>query len=61
MVFVSIRQPELNLSLGTGKYVGNRPITLSKVKDDKFGTIDTVTVSGRKVGTAEPKSATIRY
>ncbi|KAK8854614.1 hypothetical protein IAR55_003353 [Kwoniella newhampshirensis] len=31
-----------------GKYVGNRPIRLSKVKDDKYGSIATVKVSGRK-------------
>ena len=32
-----------------GKYVGNRPIKLSKIKDDLYGKIDTVSVSGRKV------------
>lgn len=32
-----------------GKYVGNRPIKLSKVKDEVYGSIDTVTVSGKKV------------
>jgi hypothetical protein len=32
-----------------GKYVGNRPIKLSKVKDEVYGSINTVTVSGRKV------------
>jgi len=33
-----------------GKYVGNRPIKLSKIKeDDVYGKIDTVSVSGRKV------------
>ena len=33
----------------SGKYVGNRPIRLSKVKDDQYGSIGTVQVSGRKV------------
>jgi hypothetical protein len=33
----------------TGKYIGNRPIRLSKVKDEQYGGVDTVTVSGRKV------------
>lgn len=33
-----------------GKYVGNRPIKLSKIKEDGvYGKIDTVSVSGRKV------------
>lgn len=32
-----------------GKYVGNRPIRLSKVQDDKYGSIATTQVSGRKV------------
>jgi RNA recognition motif-containing protein len=35
-------------SLTIGKYVGNRPITLKKVEDDKFGSIATTTVGGRK-------------
>jgi hypothetical protein len=33
-----------------GKYVGNRPIRLSKIKDEQYGSIETVAVSGRKVG-----------
>jgi hypothetical protein len=32
-----------------GKYVGNRPIKLSKIKDEVYGKIDTVSVSGKKV------------
>ena len=32
-----------------GKYIGNRPIRLSKIKDEKHGSIETVVVSGRKV------------
>lgn len=34
--------------LTTGKYVGNRPIRLSKIKEDKYGTIETTALSNRK-------------
>lgn len=36
-------------STNIGKYVGNRPIRLSKIKDDKYGSIKTVEISGKKV------------
>lgn len=33
-----------------GKYVGNRPIRLTKIKEDKYGTTSKQTISARKVG-----------
>lgn len=42
--------------MGLGKYIGNRPIRLSKVQDDKYGTIATVEVSGRKVSSSSSSS-----
>jgi RNA recognition motif-containing protein len=51
--FIAFSDPEDFLKAwkeNDGKYIGNRPIRLSKVKDDKYGSIATVTVSGRKVG-----------
>lgn len=50
--FIAFSDPEDFLRAwkeNDGKYIGNRPIRLSKVKDDKYGSIETVTVSGRKV------------
>lgn len=32
-----------------GKYVGNRPIRLTKIKEDKYGTTEKQTISARKV------------
>ncbi|WVQ79712.1 hypothetical protein IAT38_001812 [Cryptococcus sp. DSM 104549] len=49
--FIAFKDPEDFLKAWKemdGKYVGNRPIRLSKVKDDKYGSIKTVQVSGRK-------------
>lgn len=34
--------------LTAGKYVGNRPIRLTKIKEDKYGTIETTALSNRK-------------
>lgn len=49
--FIAFKDPEDFLKAWKemdGKYVGNRPIRLSKIKDDKYGTIATTQVSGRK-------------
>lgn len=48
---VGVARPPLTQRLLTpaGKYVGNRPIRLSKIKEDKYGGIDTTTISVRKV------------
>ncbi|WWD19247.1 hypothetical protein CI109_103705 [Kwoniella shandongensis] len=49
--FIAFKDPEDFLKAWKemdGKYVGNRPIRLSKVQDDKYGSIATVKVSGRK-------------
>ncbi|KAK4688371.1 RNA-binding protein 42, partial [Tremellales sp. Uapishka_1] len=49
--FIAFKDPEDFLKAWKemdGKYVGNRPITLTKVKDDKYGSIATVAVGGRK-------------
>ena len=43
-----------------GKYIGNRPIRLSKIKDDKYGSIATQQVSGRKVSWAVVRGAVRR-
>jgi hypothetical protein len=43
----------------SGKYVGNRPIRLSKIKDDQYGSISTTTVSGRKVSRGDMMSPAI--
>lgn len=42
----SVRLPG---KLTAGKYVGNRPIRLTKIKEDKYGTIETTALSNRKV------------
>ncbi|ORX38324.1 hypothetical protein BD324DRAFT_641541 [Kockovaella imperatae] len=49
--FIAFKDPEDFLRAwkeNDGKYIGNRPIKLSKVKDDKYGTIETVQVGARK-------------
>ncbi|KAL1413107.1 hypothetical protein Q8F55_000856 [Vanrija albida] len=49
--FIAFKDPEDFLRAWKemdGKYVGNRPIRLSKIKEDKYGGIDTTTISVRK-------------
>ncbi|OCF32690.1 RNA recognition domain-containing protein (RRM)-containing protein [Kwoniella heveanensis CBS 569] len=49
--FIAFKDPEDFLKAWKemdGKYVGNRPIRLTKIKDDKYGSIETVTVGNRK-------------
>ncbi|ORY35683.1 hypothetical protein BCR39DRAFT_511482 [Naematelia encephala] len=49
--FIAFKDPEDFLKAWKemdGKYVGNRPIRLSKVQDDKYGSIATTVVSGKK-------------
>ncbi|TYJ53986.1 hypothetical protein B9479_005392 [Cryptococcus floricola] len=49
--FIAFKDPEDFLKAWKemdGKYVGNRPIRLMKVKDDKYGSIRTVEISGKK-------------
>ncbi|WVQ72046.1 hypothetical protein IAR50_001590 [Cryptococcus sp. DSM 104548] len=49
--FIAFKDPEDFLKAWKemdGKYVGNRPIRLMKVKDDKYGSIKTVEISGKK-------------
>lgn len=49
--FIAFSDPEDFLRAwkeNDGKYIGNRPIRLSKVRDDKYGSIATTQVSGRK-------------
>ncbi|WVO14529.1 hypothetical protein L204_102164 [Cryptococcus depauperatus] len=49
--FIAFKDPEDFLKAWKemdGKYVGNRPIRLSKVRDDKYGSIRTVEISGKK-------------
>ncbi|EIW68471.1 hypothetical protein TREMEDRAFT_18044, partial [Tremella mesenterica DSM 1558] len=49
--FIAFKDPEDFLRAwkeNDGKYIGNRPIRLSKVRDDKYGSIATTKVSGRK-------------
>ncbi|BEJ12687.1 hypothetical protein CspHIS471_0211470 [Cutaneotrichosporon sp. HIS471] len=49
--FIAFKDPEDFLKAWKemdGKYVGNRPIRLSKIKEDKYGTIETTALSNRK-------------
>ncbi|OCF75805.1 RNA recognition domain-containing protein (RRM)-containing protein [Kwoniella mangroviensis CBS 8886] len=49
--FIAFKDPEDFLKAWKemdGKYVGNRPIRLTKIKDDKYGKIDTVQIGNRK-------------
>ncbi|KAL7420706.1 hypothetical protein Q5752_004657 [Cryptotrichosporon argae] len=49
--FIAFKDPEDFLKAWKemdGKYVGNRPIRLTKVRDDKYGSIGTVQVGARK-------------
>ncbi|WWC63509.1 uncharacterized protein I303_106112 [Kwoniella dejecticola CBS 10117] len=49
--FIAFKDPEDFLKAWKemdGKYVGNRPIRLSKIKDDKYGKIDTVQIGNKK-------------
>ncbi|WVR09423.1 hypothetical protein IAU60_006490 [Kwoniella sp. DSM 27419] len=49
--FIAFKDPEDFLKAWKemdGKYVGNRPIRLTKIKDDKYGSIETVQVGNRK-------------
>lgn len=54
--FIAFKDPEDFLKAWKemdGKYVGNRPIRLSKIKDDKYGSIKTVEISGKKARALE--------
>ncbi|WRT68607.1 uncharacterized protein IL334_005585 [Kwoniella shivajii] len=49
--FIAFKDPEDFLKAWKemdGKYVGNRPIRLSKIQDDKYGKIETVQIGNRK-------------